>query len=83
MNPNSPQERVPLKWEGKTIGSAAVTLHQREQSPSYSQDGETVFFQQAQFEVELHDVEPIWLRTALHDSIVNQNAYAMRRHRGS
>jgi hypothetical protein len=73
------QERIPLKWEGRTIGSAAVTLHEREQSPSFPQDGSSVFFQQAQFGIELNDVEPIWLRTALRDSIVNQNAYAMRK----
>lgn len=56
-------QRIPLLWEGRKIGMAVVTMHSTD-------DG---------LEIELNDVEPIWLRTGLRDSIIKHNAYSLRR----
>jgi hypothetical protein len=60
---------VVLEYEGRKIGTATVAINEP-------------LVMTEPVEIDLQDVEPIWLRTALTDSIIKQNAYARRRHRG-
>lgn len=56
---------VVLEYEGRKIGTATVVIN----DPLVMTEP---------LEIDLQDVQPIWLRSALTDSIIKQNAYNMR-----